>query len=142
MILYLKSPRRRCDFLDQTIGLNVFVTNKDYKADLNVYTVSKPYEVKNNYGLWFFTNKKYDSDKKIFFCDYEYQADLKIFFFKNLLARRIGIIPPTEWAKKIIFLNFFFFINKKKNTFEHSLNCPKKHHCLNCFSSDSPAVKR
>jgi len=45
--------------------LNVFVTNKDYKADLNVYKVSKPYEVKNNSGLWFFTNKKYDSDKKI-----------------------------------------------------------------------------
>lgn len=63
--------------------LNVFVTNKDYKADLNVYKVSKPYEVKNNSGLWFFTNKKYDSDKKIFFCDYEYQADLKIFFVKK-----------------------------------------------------------
>ena len=44
--------------------LNVFVTNKDYKADLNVYKVLKPYDVKNNSGLWFFTNKKYDSDKK------------------------------------------------------------------------------
>ena len=51
--------------------LNVFVTNKDYKADLNVYKVSKPYEVKNNSGLWFFTNKKYDSDKK------KYQAKWK-----------------------------------------------------------------
>ena len=63
--------------------LNVFVTNKDYKADLNVYKVSKSYELKNDSGLWFFTNKKYDSGKKIFFCDYEYQADLKIFFVKK-----------------------------------------------------------
>jgi len=28
----------------------------------------------------------------------------------------------------------------KTNTFEHSLSCPKKRHCLKSFSGDSPAV--
>lgn len=30
--------------------------------------------------IWFFCDRAYQADKKIFFVDHEYQADLKVFF--------------------------------------------------------------
>ena len=53
-----------------------------YQADLKVFKVEHEYQTKGNIGLWFFTDKSYKSDKKIYFVDYEYQADLKIYMVK------------------------------------------------------------
>ena len=47
-----------------------------------VYRTDKEYRAKDteNKGIWFFTDKAYRADKKIFFVDHEYQADLKVYF--------------------------------------------------------------
>ena len=60
--------------------IKVFVVDREYKTDLNVYKVNYSYQVKGNQGFWYFVDKQYKADKKIFFVDYEYQSDLKIFF--------------------------------------------------------------
>ena len=51
-----------------------------YDADLCVYKVTSKYDAENNKGLWYFTDSKYDADKKIFFVDSKYDADLLIYF--------------------------------------------------------------
>ena len=60
--------------------VKVFVVDKSYRADLIVYRVKHEYQAKGNKGLWFFVDKAYQADKKIYFTDKEYQADLKIYF--------------------------------------------------------------
>jgi hypothetical protein len=58
----------------------VFVANSKYDADLVVFKCASKYDAKDNKGLWFFVDSKYDSDKKLFFVDSKYDADLIIFF--------------------------------------------------------------
>ena len=65
---------------DYQADIKVFVTQYDYQADLLVYKVQDDYQVKDNKGLWFFTEQSYQANKKVFFTQYDYQADLKIYF--------------------------------------------------------------
>ena len=61
--------------------VKVFVVDKEYRADI-VSRTDKPYRAKagENKGIWYFCDKAYQADKKVFFVDKEYQADLKVFF--------------------------------------------------------------
>lgn len=61
----------------------VFVVDNKYDADLLVYKLENKYDAKDNKGLWFFTESKYDADKLIFFSDSKYDADLLIFFVES-----------------------------------------------------------
>jgi hypothetical protein len=56
--------------------------DSEYRADLVVYKTDKEYRAKasENKGIWFFTDKQYRADKKVYFTDNEYQADLKVYF--------------------------------------------------------------
>ena len=63
----------------------VYSTDRQYQADVKVlivYKTDKDYRAKKseNKGIWFFTTKEYQADKKVFFVDHEYQADLKVYF--------------------------------------------------------------
>jgi hypothetical protein len=60
--------------------IKVFVVEYEYQADLLVYNVDYNYQVDGNSGLWFFTDKGYQADFKIFFVDQKYKSDLNIFF--------------------------------------------------------------
>lgn len=62
--------------------IKVFVVKNEYQADLLVYKTDRSYDsaLGDNKGVWYFTDRQYQADKKIFFTDREYQADLKIFF--------------------------------------------------------------
>ena len=62
--------------------IKIYVVNAEYKADIIVYRTEHKYEAvaTENKGIWFFTEKNYEADKKVFFVDHEYEADLKVFF--------------------------------------------------------------
>lgn len=49
--------------------VKVFVVDHEYQADLIVYKTDKDYRAKKNEnkGIWFFTTKEYQADKKVFF---------------------------------------------------------------------------
>ncbi|MYM13168.1 DUF6150 family protein [Muribaculum intestinale] len=46
--------------------VKVFVVDHEYQADLIVYKTDKDYRAKKseNKGIWFFTTKEYQADKK------------------------------------------------------------------------------
>jgi uncharacterized protein YndB with AHSA1/START domain len=56
----------------------VYETSSRYSCDLRVFKTSSRYEADGNEGLWYFTNSRYDADKKIFITDSQYDADLII----------------------------------------------------------------
>ena len=56
------------------------MVEREYNSDLKVFKVEREYNAKGNEGLWFFVDREYSSDKKVFFVDREYNSDLKIFF--------------------------------------------------------------
>ena len=62
--------------------VKVFVADAEYKADLVVFKTNREYRAKKeeNKGIWFFTDRAYQADKKVYFVDRAYQADLKVFF--------------------------------------------------------------
>lgn len=59
--------------------VKVFVVDAEY---LVVYKTDKDYRAKSvdNKGIWFFTDREYRADKKVYFTDRQHDADLKIFF--------------------------------------------------------------
>jgi len=63
--------------------VKVFVASSKYDAHLVVHKCSSKYDAKENKGLWFFVDSKYDADKTIFFVDSKYDADLIIFFSES-----------------------------------------------------------
>lgn len=62
--------------------VKVFVVYAEYRADLIVYRTDCAYNAKEdeNKGIWFFTEKPYQADKKVYFVDHEYQADIRVYF--------------------------------------------------------------
>lgn len=60
--------------------INVYVTDRESRADLVVYRVKSPSQATGNEGLWYFTDYKGRADKAIYFVDRESQADLVIYF--------------------------------------------------------------
>lgn len=62
--------------------LKVYVVDSEFRADLLVFKTNNEYcaNANENKGIWFFTDKEYRADKKVYFVDHEYQADLKIYF--------------------------------------------------------------
>ena len=59
------------------------MASSKYDAHLVVHKCSSKYDAKENKGLWFFVDSKYDADKTIFFVDSKYDADLIIFFSES-----------------------------------------------------------
>ena len=45
--------------------VKIFVVESKYDADLLVYKEESKYNAEGNKGLWYFTESKYDADKKI-----------------------------------------------------------------------------
>lgn len=60
--------------------VKVFVANSKYDADLVVFKAKSKYDCKDNSGIWFFTDSKYDAKKLVYFVDSKYDADLIIYF--------------------------------------------------------------
>ena len=56
----------------------VFMTDRDYQADLLFCEVDKEYQAKGD-ALWCFVDKSHQADFTICWVDKEYQADLKVF---------------------------------------------------------------
>ena len=60
--------------------VKVFVVDKDYRADLIVFTTNTEHRAKGNRGIWFIEHNESRADRKICFVNNESRADLKVYF--------------------------------------------------------------
>lgn len=60
----------------------VFVTDKEYKADLLVYVVNQDYKAKSD-GLWYVVDQDKNGYTKIAYTNNENRADFKIYFVNS-----------------------------------------------------------
>ncbi len=60
--------------------LNVFPVEYEHRADLNVLVVDYEYRADDKDGLWYYCDYEHQADVLVYFCEYEHQADLKVFF--------------------------------------------------------------
>lgn len=83
LLCSLCSMGQKMFITEQTYNADVLVcvVEHEYRADLVVYITDRSYTsgIDDNEGIWYFTDRSYNADKKISYVP-EYRADIKIMF--------------------------------------------------------------